>query len=61
MPAMPNFKLQDTYNFDKWVSTVNLNIPEGVTMSAHLQYLQALQQQIKPPSEPQLKPIPLIE
>lgn len=61
MPAMINVKVQDTYNFDQWVSTVNLNIPEGVTMSAHLQYLQALQQQIKPPSEPQLKPIPLIE
>ena len=61
MPAMPNFKLQDTYNFDQWVSTVNLNIPEGVTMSAHLKYLQELQQQIKPPSKPQLKPIPLIE
>ena len=61
MPAMPNFKLQDMYDFDQWVSTVDLNIPEGVTMSAHLKYLQELQQQIKPPSKPQLKPIPLIE
>ena len=60
MPAMPNYKLQDTYNFDEWISTQNLNIPEGVTLSAHLLYLQSLQQ-IKPPSKPQLKPIPLIE
>ena len=61
MPAMPNFRVQDMYNFDRWVTTQNLNIPEGVTISAHLEYLQQPQQQIKPQSNPQLKPIPLIE
>lgn len=60
MPAMRNFRVQDMYNFDEWVTTQNLNIPEGVTISAHLQYLQSLQQ-IKTQSNPQLKPIPLIE
>lgn len=61
MPAMPNFRVQDMYNFDEWVTIQNLNMPEGVTISAHLQYLQELPQQIKTQSNPQLKPIPLIE
>lgn len=61
MPATINVKVQDMYNLDQWISAQNLNIPSGVTIPAHLEYLQALQQQIKPPSKPQSKPIPLIE